>query len=122
MSLLDQLAMDVAAHTPLPITTERDLQKRVAEVVAGRYEVTREFRLPGRAGVIDHAVRSGDTLMGIECKLQTGRPALLRQLRRYAETGLFDGLLVITQTSISPGDSIEGVPIAVLRPTGRAGL
>lgn len=70
---------------------EEELQRGLAEVLsAAGVEFRREVH--SKAGRIDFVLPGR---IGLEVKVDGGRAALLRQLLRYAESGDFDGLIVV---------------------------
>lgn len=70
---------------------EYGLQALLAEALADLGPVEREVRVPG-AGRIDLVVGR----IGIEVKVAGSPAAVGRQLRRYRDSGCFDGLVLAT--------------------------
>lgn len=107
-------------------TNEDEMQQAIAELLRGAgYPVQREFDVGRGMGRIDLAVHGMDLgkansepiRIGIECKVAGPCDALQRQLRRYAETGLFDRLVVATTRAVHEdlhGIPIDGVPVDVI--------
>lgn len=115
--MLDQLAqtLDTLGNEVVHYTVEEGLSHHIAGTLrkAG-YDFTREFHVDGRSR-IDFIVR-GEQRLGIEVKLRHPWAALVRQLQRYALTGEFDALILVT-TSLrlaNQPDSLGGIPLRVV--------
>lgn len=91
---------------------EDQLQQGVAAALAAAgLPAEREVRLPG-AGRID--VMSEQ--IGVEVKVAGQRTAVERQLRRYATSGMVDGLVLVTNRArhrAMPAE-LDGVPLRVV--------
>lgn len=119
--------MDVAqvlATTRFSHTDEAGLQEAIAAALAGSFDadlkVEREVRIgPGERIdllVIDeHAY----TVTGIEVKVAGSTAMVIRQLRRYANSGRVDDLILVTTRVVHRelhGVTLSGVPVTVVVP------
>lgn len=81
----------------LPARKEGQMQAAIAErLAAAGAEYRREVILPERAGRIDFEVTTDEGLLGIECKTQGSAMAATRQLIRYADTGRYRRLVLLS--------------------------
>ena len=101
--------INVLASVRVPAQPEEyDIHAAVAEALAGAgLAYAHEYRL-GPHCRIDFAVGR----VGIEVK--KGRPAttqLVRQLRRYLESDVLDGIIVVSQRATALPDTICGKPV-----------
>ena len=101
--------INVLASVRVPAQPEEyDIHAAVAEALAGAgLAYAHEYRLGPRCR-IDFAVGR----VGIEVK--KGRPAtaqLVRQLRRYLESDMLEGIIVVTQRATVLPDTICGKPV-----------
>jgi len=101
--------INVLASVRVPAQPEEyDIHAAVAEALAGAgLAYAHEYRLGPRCR-IDFAVGR----VGIEVK--KGRPAttqLVRQLRRYLESDVLDGIIVVSQRATALPDTICGKPV-----------
>lgn len=97
---------------------EIDLQDEIADVLHGHgigYE--REVRL-GAAGRIDFVA----SRLGIEVKVQGSASDVERQLARYAASGMFDALMLVTtrRTHFGMPARVADVPLIVVPMLGGA--
>ena len=105
---MDRVA-DALASVRVPAQPEEyDIHAAIAEALAGAgLEYAHEYKLGPRCR-IDFAVGR----VGIEVK--KGRPAtaqLVRQLRRYLESDMLEGIIVVTQRATVLPDTICGKPV-----------
>ena len=101
--------INVLASVRVPAQPEEyDIHAAVAEALAGAgLAYAHEYRLGPRCR-IDFAVGR----VGIEVKKR--RPAttqLVRQLRRYLESDVLDGIIVVSQRATALPDTICGKPV-----------
>ncbi len=102
--LLNSLDCRGAHENTIQVAIERALLK------AG-HRVEREVRI-GEAGRIDFEIP--DLRLGIEVKVDGAATAVTEQLSRYAETGRYDTvMLVTTKRRHKMPDTLCGVPIRV---------
>ena len=110
-TVLPDMSRIIAALSPVRMPAqpeERDIHAAVAEALAGAgLEYAHEYRL-GPRNRIDFLVGR----VGIEVK--KGRPAasqLVKQLRRYLESDMLEGIIVVTQRATVLPDTICGKPV-----------
>lgn len=107
---------------PAPLGTEVDAQDQLAlclgATATGFY---REHRV-NAASRIDFLCMVGELRIGVEIKINKGqRSAIMRQLRRYADSGAFDGLIIASNRALQPPDFVGSVPVRMAS-LGRAWL
>jgi hypothetical protein len=107
---------------PAPLGTEVDAQNQLALCLgATATTVYREHRV-NEASRIDFYCLVGQHRIGVEVKINKGqRSAMFRQLRRYADSGAFDGLIIASNRALQPPDFVGHVPVR-LASLGRAWL
>lgn len=99
--------------------TEADLQEDVWMALDGESDdnldsgdLMPEYNL-GAAGRIDFYFQSG---IGVECKVQGNKAAVLSQLLRYADHPLITGLVLVTRCRQHTNfpDTLRGKPLAIV--------
>jgi alkanesulfonate monooxygenase SsuD/methylene tetrahydromethanopterin reductase-like flavin-dependent oxidoreductase (luciferase family) len=101
---VDGVAAAVAARR-YRFADEYGFQELLAEVLAALGPVEREVVVPG-AGRIDLVVGQ----IGVEVKVAGTPAAVGRQLRRYRESGRFDGLVLVTTRPVHLALADRAVP------------
>ena len=101
--------------TALPLEDE----KRLQEVLLPEFEaqvslscdVVREYRI-GPGSIIDFAFIGRDWVFGLEVKTRTrAKRAVLRQVERYAQTGVLDHLFVLAATALGLPRQLAGIGV-----------
>lgn len=105
----------VMKATALPLEDEKRLQEAllpVFEAQLGRtFDVVREYRI-GPGSIIDFAFIGRDWVFGLEVKTRTrAKRAVLRQVDRYAQTGVLDHLFVLTATALGLPRQLAGISV-----------
>lgn len=110
MNIGDVVAL--LARAPISAADEHEIQGAIERVLVGAgLGVDREVQL-GTAGRIDFEVPA--LRLGIEVKVKGGAKDVVEQLARYAETGRYDAvLLVTTQRRHRVPATLCGVPIFI---------
>ena len=101
----------------LPSNSEAELQSALWEVLSGllpHAEVTREVRI-GERNRLDFLIATQTERIAIECKVEaTGKQAVYRQVRRYAQEAGVTGLIVLAPWSGVPSFVVDGIPVTVI--------
>lgn len=100
----------------LPTNTEAEMQEALWAVLPGLVSgsVEREVKV-GERSRLDFLVSGDGERVAVECKIdQTGRSAVYRQVRRYAEEANVTSLIVLAPWSGVSNFSVEGVPVTVI--------
>jgi hypothetical protein len=107
-----EILCTIIGAVPYDIASEASLQQGIEkQLTAAGVAFTREVRLT-QYDRVDFLIGR----LGIEVKTGGGKSPLLRQLRRYAQSDLVDGLLVVTTApslAALPA-SLNGKPIRAL--------
>lgn len=108
---LDQIRAAIFAKR-LPALKEAAMQNLIAErLAAAGVDYRREVHL-GKKGRIDFEVATDDHgLVGIECKTHSTRTLATRQLTRYAESGRYKTLVLLSVMPYTVPDEINGLPV-----------
>lgn len=114
------LQAEVAAalrRLKLPSNCEREMQDALWSVLPGLLptaKVEREYRV-GERSRLDFLVTRGNERIAIECKIdQTGRTAVYRQVRRYAEEAGITGAVILAPWSGVSSFIVEEVPVIIV--------
>ncbi len=100
----------------LPSSTEREMQDAVADMLPQLVdaEVEREVKVGERAR-LDFLVRDDRERIAVECKIdQTGRAAVYRQVRRYAEECGVTGVVILAPWGGVSSFVVDEVPVTVV--------
>ncbi len=105
---MDRVADAIAAVRVPARPEEYDIHAAVAGALdAARLEYVHEYKLGPRRRI--------DFLVGrVGIEVKKGRPAtaqLVRQLRRYLESDMLEGIIVVTQRATVLPDTICGKPV-----------
>ena len=75
------------------------------------YEFYREFHLGSKVGFVDFAVKIGDSLVGLECKISGSPVDVARQLERYLRTESLSGIVLVTAKAMRMPRILVGKPV-----------
>jgi len=117
---MDRQAVDVQVRTLLSVLSqyrfrtqsESVLQKDI-EAVLMKHQVAfeREYRF-SRSDIIDFFV---DGRIGVECKIRGQvKKSIYRQLKRYAQFGDLESIILVTNIAMTLPSEIDGKPACVL--------
>lgn len=113
-----QVVLQVLRGRRFSLEDEKRTQNELWSVLCGdpkTWATMREVRIAG--GIIDFIVDTSyreKPNVGLEVKLKGQPAAIVRQLKRYADEPLLDGLLLVTAKPVVIGPTIGGKPVAVL--------
>lgn len=84
----------IGEHT-FRFVDEDALQQGIEEALAD-FEVEREYRIDGRSRIDFLVTGAGGVKIGIEVKVAGAAPDVERQCKRYLNSGVIDGLVLVT--------------------------
>ncbi|MGV3617929.1 MAG: hypothetical protein ACO1SV_21600 [Fimbriimonas sp.] len=101
----------------VPTNTEREMQEALWSALPGLLPtatVEREVRI-GERGRLDFLVSRDGVRIAVECKIdQTGRAAVYRQVRRYAEHAQIDGVVILAPWGGVSSFVVDGTAVSVV--------
>lgn len=116
-----QLIVDIFGRYRLPLSDEKDLQAKIAEMLAlEKVPFVREVRLDGEGrDIVDFMVGPGATLQpleaacAIEVKIGGSRRAIFRQIERYCEHPSVAEIVLATNVPMSLPFEVKGKRTAI---------